>query len=113
MADMFTEAIAHLRADRLDLAANLLEAVLADNPSHADSLNLLGVLAHKQGDNEQAVKLIERAIELGAPRPPYFVNLSTALRGLGRFEDAAEAARAGLRLQPGLVEAHLNLGLAP
>ena len=78
MADMFTEAIAHLRADRLDLAANLLEAVLADNPSHADSLNLLGVLAHKQGDNEQAVKLIERAIELGAPRPPYFVNLSTA-----------------------------------
>ncbi|MFL5341994.1 MAG: tetratricopeptide repeat protein, partial [Gemmataceae bacterium] len=112
MADMFTEAMEHLRANRLDLAAILLESALADDPKHADALNLLGVVAHKQGDHEQAVKLIRRALDLSQPRAAYFVNLAAALRGLERFDEAAEAARAALRLDANLLEAYLHLTTA-
>src|SRR5258708_6993055 len=112
MTDPFSEALAHHRAGRLDQAAALYRAVLAAQPDHADSLNLLGVIAQQRGDNAQAAELIQKAIHVRTDRPAYYVNLATALRGLKRYDEAIACCEAALTVQADLPEAYLNLGLA-
>ena len=112
MPDMFATALAHHRAGQLDSAATLYRAILEQNPHHADCLNLLGTLLHQKGDSAQAVKLIQRAIQIKPDWPAYYVNLATALRGRARHEEAIQHCRTALKLQPDLAEAHLALGLS-
>lgn len=112
MSDPFSEALVHHRTGRLDQAANLYRQILAADPAHADSLNLLGVIAHQRNDNQQAVDLIQKAIQIRPDRAAYYVNLSAALRGLKRFGEAIETCRAALKVQTDLPEAYLGLGLA-
>ena len=83
MADAFSEALAHHKAGRLEQAVALYRQVLAEKPNHADSWNLLGVVAHQKGDDALAAELGERAVQIDATRPAYFVNLATSYRGLG------------------------------
>ncbi len=110
MPDLFAEALAHHRAGRLDAAAALYRAILAQVPNHADCLNLLGVVLHQKGENTQAVELIQCAIQIKPKWPAYHVNLAAAFRGLGRHEEAIPHCRLALQLQPDLAEAHLALG---
>jgi Flp pilus assembly protein TadD len=49
------------RAGRL-AEAERYEQILAIDPGHADSLHLLGVIAHQVGHSDQAVDLIGKAI---------------------------------------------------
>jgi len=112
MSDLFTEAMTHHRAGQLDRAAELYRTILSTNPNHADSLNLLGVIAHQRGDDAQAVELIQKAIQFRSDRPAYYVNLAAALRGLQRFDDAVACCHAALKVQDNLPEAYLNLGQA-
>src|SRR5438309_6377929 len=112
MSDPFFDALTHHRAGRLDQAAALYRAILAQQPDHADAMNLLGVIAHQRNDDLQAVELLQKAIQIRPNRPPYYVNLSTALRGLKRYAEAVEYGQAALKVQPDLPEAYLSLGLA-
>src|SRR5258708_8441602 len=104
MSDTFSEALAHHRAGRYDQAAALYRAILAAHPNHADSLNLLGVIAQQRGDNAQAVQLIQKAVQIRADRPAYYVNLATALRGLKRYEEAIACCHTAVQVQPDLPE---------
>ena len=52
------------RAGRLAEAERLYRQILAINPRHADSLHLLGVIAHQRGRSDLAVDLIGKAIAL-------------------------------------------------
>jgi tetratricopeptide (TPR) repeat protein len=112
MADVFSEAMAHHKAGRLDQAEELYRRILAANPEHADSLNLLGVVAHQKGDDRVSAELIERAIRIDSYRASYFVNLANAYRGLGRHDDAIKCCRTVLETQTDLVEARLALGIS-
>src|SRR5947209_17458194 len=112
MADAFAEALAHHKAGRLDQAADLYSRILAANPNHVDSLNLLGVIAHQRGNDRQAVELGARAVQLDATRPAYLVNLANAYRGLGRHDDACACCRKALAMEPDLPEARLALGMS-
>lgn len=111
-ADPFNEALTHHRAGRLDQAARLYRQILAVQPDHADSLNLLGVINHQMGNREQAVELIRRAIEIRSTIPSYYVNLASVFRAMGRHEEAAGCARIALDIDPMLAEARLSLGIS-
>ena len=52
------------------------------------------------GRDEEAVAWLNRAVELSPMSPMAQFNLAAALARLGRIEDAGEAARAGLELNP-------------
>ncbi len=110
--ELFPQALAHHRAGRLEAAETLYQSILERSPDHADSLNLLGVIAHQKGENDRAANLIARAITLHPDRPAYHCNLAAAYSALGRFDEAEKSSRTALALDPHETKALLNLGLA-
>ena len=108
--EMFQRALRHHQAGRVAEAEAGYREVLAANPRHADSLNLLGVLAQQAGRYDLAVEHINQAIALQPESAAYRNNLGRALAALGRVDEAEAAMRAALRLKPDLAEAHNSLG---
>lgn len=84
--------------------------VLELDPHHADSLHLLGVLAHQVGRNDIAVELIRRAIAEDKRPAAFHSNLGTAYQALGKLEEAATSYECALAINPELAEAQMNLG---
>lgn len=110
-ADIFAAAFQAHQAGRFDAAAQLYGQVLAANPRHADSLNLLGAVTLKQGDAKAAIDLIGRAIALDATASTYRYNLGMSLEAAGQLEEAAEAFRQAIARQPDYVDALYNLAI--
>jgi len=110
IAQAFDIAVQHHQAGRLAEAEGLYRKILAADPRHADSLHLLGVIAHATGALDPALDLIGQAIALSPATALFHNNLGNALRDRGRLADALAAYREALRLQPDLAMALNNLG---
>ncbi|HTZ72242.1 MAG TPA: tetratricopeptide repeat protein [Acetobacteraceae bacterium] len=107
----FPDALRHFRAGRLADAEALCLRILAVDPSHADSLHLLGIIAGRGADHQAAASWIRRAIECAPGRASYHNSLGNVLRQLGQDAAAIIAYREAVRLWPDFAEAHGNLGL--
>jgi protein O-GlcNAc transferase len=103
-------AIQHQQAGRLSEAESIYRQILAQQPNHADALNLLGVIESRKGRYTEAVELIRRAIAVNPSAAAYHNNLGITLGAQGQSEAAAEAYREAIRLRPEFAEAHNNLG---
>ena len=55
-------AIEHHRQGRLEQAARLYEAALAQTPEHPETLHLLGLVTLQWGDPGRAAAFVSRAI---------------------------------------------------
>jgi protein O-GlcNAc transferase len=108
---MFSVAMRHHQAGRLNEAEGLYRQILLADPRHADALHFLGVLAHQVGRNDIAVDLISKAIAQNGRVPTFHNNLGNALQALGRFEDAAASYGWALSHKPDYAAAHFNLGV--
>ncbi len=93
-------AVEHHKAGRREEAEALYRSVLRENPNHADTLHLLGVLAAECGNFDLAVAAIGRAIEVRPGVPVYYNNLGLAFSRKEDWERAAAAYRQALRMQP-------------
>jgi tetratricopeptide (TPR) repeat protein len=109
---VFQRALSLHQAGRLAQAEESYRAVLAEQPVHADTLHLLGVLLHQTGLSDKAIVYIEGAIRLEPAAAQYHNNLGNVLRDLGRMRDAMPCYGKAIRLQPNLADAHHNLGRA-
>ena len=107
----FALALEHHRAGRLAEAEQLYRAILAHEPQHADSLNLLGVIALQAGDLPSALALVQRAVELRPDAAVCRNNLGQVFERHGRDDEAARCYEAAIALDPTYAEAHNNLGL--
>jgi len=108
---IFTRAVEHHLAGRLEAASRDYQAVLAALPDHAPTLHLLGAIAFQIGQIEAAINLISAAIAHDDTVSAYHNDLGEALRLAGRLDEAAEHYRAALALEPGNVAALNNLGV--
>lgn len=108
----FAAALEHHRAGRLVEAERGYRALLQREPAHADSLNLLGVIALQTGNAESALALVQRAVALRPDAPACRNNLGQILERLGREDEAIRCYEAAIELDPEYAEAHNNLGLA-
>lgn len=81
-------------ADRLPLRA------LAVAPDQPDVLHLSGIVAFRLGRRDEALRKVERAIQLGTDIRLYLRNVSEVSRSLGRSDDALAAARRAAALAP-------------
>ncbi len=98
------------RAGRLAEAKRLYGQVLAVNPRHADSLHLLGAIAHHGGRNGRAADLIGRAIAIDARVARYHYSFGDVLAAQGRLDEAVACYRTAVDLRPDFWEAHNALG---
>ncbi|HXV00084.1 MAG TPA: tetratricopeptide repeat protein [Caulobacteraceae bacterium] len=112
LAETFRRGLGAHQSGRLQEAEAAYRQVLASEPSHPDTLHLLGVLAHQTGHSEAAAELIGRAIGHARRRADFHCNLGLVLNALGRPEEATAALKSALRLKPDYPDALNSLGIA-
>ena len=98
----------HLQAGRLLDAQLCCQQALAIDPNFADAFHLMGLLSFQARQHDHAVEWIARAIRQD-PKPDYLVRLGTALRRLGKLEDALKAFDKAVQLKPDASESWKHL----
>ncbi|ACB77232.1 tetratricopeptide repeat protein [Opitutus terrae] len=96
----------HFGAGHFEEAAMAGRSMTAKYPQYALGWKVLGPALMKLGQTAEALDAMQTAIALSPSDPHVHHNLSTALKSLGRLEEAAASARRALGLG---VDAHLNL----
>ena len=64
---LFAQASQAFRKGQAATAWQLLQALLAHSPRHADGWNLAGIVAQTSGDVPRALACFKRAVAAGAP----------------------------------------------
>jgi len=72
----------------------------------------LGAVYGKEGENEQACRMYEKAIKLNPRYANAYYSLGVTLKELGRLNDAIEMLKKAIVLDPSHVESYNNLGVA-
>src|SRR5512147_1178786 len=66
--------------DQWVAARDVYRRILEIAPDYPEALHFSGVLAHQEGNSEQAIVLIERSLELEPDRADWHSNLAIVLR---------------------------------
>src|SRR5579863_9081030 len=106
------EAYAHFNAGRLEDADTHLQFVLVDAPDNVEAWHLLGIVRFRQGRNDEACELLQRAAELPGATPEMHNNLGAVLNAAGRQDAAVAAFERALAQRPNYPDALNNLGVA-
>ena len=109
---MLQQGLALHNRGQLAEAKEIYEAVLRNQPSHFDALNLLGTLAAQTRNFGPAVELFKRALEINPKAVSVYSNRGNALMGLQRPDEALASYDKALTLKPDHLMAHYNRGLA-
>lgn len=99
-----------LQHDRNADAKTLYDSILAIDPNQPDALHFLGIVQHRQGDHQAALKTLRRSIELMPGLGWPHSNLGNVLRLMRRPGEALAAYRRCIELDPDHAEAHSNIG---
>jgi Flp pilus assembly protein TadD len=98
----------HLFADR----ETLYRATIRSNPGCWMAYNNLAGSLIARGATEEALGLVQRALDLRPDYPEAHNNLGLVLASRGRWDEAIRHYRRALELDPAYPEAHNNLGFA-
>ena len=91
-----------------DALAQTAEAVRRTHPEHALGFYLRGLVLQRQGKHEEAVAVLEEALERGPDALESVIALARSQLALGRSEEAAQRVRGVLERNPNNVVA-MNL----
>ena len=108
----FDLAAQHHQAGRLPQAEHIYRQILIQQPQHAGSLHLLGVIAYQAGQLDSALSLIRQAIASNPNYADAYSNLGNVLMSQGRLDESIAASRQAIALDPNCTEAYSNLGNA-
>ncbi|MBL8827871.1 MAG: tetratricopeptide repeat protein, partial [Planctomycetaceae bacterium] len=109
--EALNHAVALHRAGRLAEAEHVYRRILEVDPSHADAIQLLGVIANQVGRHDIAVQYISTALQLNPNSAMYYNNLGEAYRALEQLPQAKACYQKSLELAPGYGDALNNLGI--
>lgn len=110
---MFNLAEVLRRADRTDEAVALYRDFIADNPDNATAKVQLGLLLlQTDGDQAEAQRLFEQALESPDLTPDEYYRVGVGLFNAGRFERAASAFEQAVAANPHFRDALFNLSQA-
>jgi len=112
VGDLLAAGHEHQRAGRLDEAERLYRKILSIDPHHADSLQLLGLVAYQRGRFELAVDILNQAIANSPNDSGAAFRLGLALKAQGKLAEAVTSYERAIALKPDFAEAHNNLGNA-
>ena len=109
---LFQQAMKLQQADRLDEAVDAYNQVLALDPTHAGSLNNLGVALRRLDRFSEAVPCYRRALEIDARNSQALSNLGNALKDLHRLDEAIATLKRADAVKPNDAGIIYNLGIA-
>ncbi len=99
-------------ANRAEQAEELLKKVLSQRPSSAETHHCLGRALLVQGTRlADALRTLERAVELDPNRAEYFLYVGWAANEAGNVPKAEKALAEALRLDQGLADAYWQRGV--
>ena len=93
MHDDLSEAVRYHQQGQLEQAAQLYQQFLARYPDHPDALHLLGVIAFQQGDCQQAIERISRALVFNPAPPPTIATLPKPIAWAAKSSAPSPAPR--------------------
>jgi tetratricopeptide (TPR) repeat protein len=109
---LFAQALALRKAKRSGEAETIARRILASQPEHRPTLNLLGVLREEAGDRKEAADLFARLTELAPDDAEAHYNLAVVLVALERYDEAIARYQRAIALKPDHARASSNLGSA-
>jgi len=112
MPEEIHKAITLFEKDQYEAAKKQCDYILTTNPNHPDALHLLGLIVAKTGRMDQAIQLIQKAIQIFDSSHVYHSNLAVYLAKVGRFEQAITHYQKALAIKPDDPGVHNNLGMA-
>ncbi len=112
LANALLAAHQFLQAGQPAQAEAICHQILQAIPSQADALHLLGVIALRDGNIEQAVRYLSQAVRLNRGNPQFIANLGFAYHEQGQLDLAVNNYRKAIALNPDYVDAHYNLHAA-
>jgi adenylate cyclase len=100
----------YVMSRQYDKAIAQVERTISLNPNSWDSFIRYGFILLNSGRPEEAIPAFKNARRLNpSPSQFYFLHIATAYRLTGRYEEAIEAAKEGLRYVPNNVNIYLQL----
>lgn len=112
LSEPFAVAFSHHQAGLMADAESGYRTVLEARPDHVDALHYLGVLLHQRGENEEAAKLMDRALGLALDASACWSNRGLVAAALGDLPYAVECHERALVIDPDFTNARNNLGVA-
>ncbi|MBU3625235.1 tetratricopeptide repeat protein [Polynucleobacter sp. JS-Safj-400b-B2] len=109
---LIKNALHHLQLKEFDKAQALLNKALVSSPGESDVFRLMSVNSALQFKFEDALKLIDQAIELDPGNGVAHSNRGNILKELGRYEEALAALDEAIKITPTYAEAYSNKGNA-
>jgi Flp pilus assembly protein TadD len=108
----FEAAFHHYQSGNFRQAEMICRQILQKQPNYSEVLHLLGIITAQIGEHDNAVRYIEKAIQINPHMYFYYNSLGLVLSDKGLFDEAIENYNKTLKLMPDNVAAYNNLGLA-
>lgn len=111
LSNKLQQAVAIHSSGDLVKAALLYRTILKEAPDTVTALTNLGSILRQQGNSDEAISLLERAIAIPGSNEHAAYNLGNAYRAAGDHHKALKAFRLAVKRNPGWALALCNLGV--
>lgn len=106
----FKKAIELHQSGDILSAQNIYKAICENDQTNVQALHLLGVTHAQTGDLNQALLILNRALELSPKDPAIHNNRGNILRTNGNPVEAIKSFKTAIEIKPDYAEAFNNLG---
>ncbi len=89
----------------------ILKQLLKCDPEHAKALQLLGLAKHRQGQNAEAIEIIQTVLDIDPTNADNWNNLGLAYGGLENYEKSIECIKKAIDFNPKQFLFYNNLAL--
>ena len=110
IAYLLNLSIQSLKSNKLSEAEKYLLQILKIQPKNADALCFLSVVAAYRTDFKEALKLINKSIDIFSANAVAYNNKGNILKELGRNTEALNSFDKAISLEPNYAEAYSNKG---
>jgi len=100
----------YLQSGQFAEAEKCCREILADDPDHADSFHLLGLISAETNRGDQAIEFFAEAVRKNPNNADFFSNLGTMLQLQDRLEEALKSFDLALSLKPDSSNTWIKLG---
>ena len=106
---LYGQAVEYYQSGNLSEAERILRQILTNNPKHAPSLHVMGIIGLDVQNYEIAEALVREAVALQDNNPNFHLTLGRILGRQEKKEDAIKSYRKALSLRPDFTDALNNL----